>query len=147
MARDVSLTARQAIYAQETDEAFIVLLTIDHAELSDPIRVANYDVNVVSRGSLTATDLTSNNYHGTLNRIEVWDRGLIEIIPTNMGVGAKGVEQDTSYYITVPNGALDTLTDFTIEGLIRQKQLDGIDRLTRDLGQQIDEALTTLLTP
>jgi len=50
MSRDISLTARQALHAAETDEVFIVLLTIDHADLSAPIRVSSDAVDTVSRG-------------------------------------------------------------------------------------------------
>lgn len=50
MSRSVSLTARQALYAQETGEAFLVLLTIDHANLASPIRVSSDAVDTVSRG-------------------------------------------------------------------------------------------------
>lgn len=50
MSRDVSLTARAAINAQETAEAFLILLTIDHADLDEPIRVTSDAVDTVSRG-------------------------------------------------------------------------------------------------
>jgi len=50
MSRDTSLTFREAINAQETDEAFLILLEIDHDELSEPIRVTSDGVNTVSNG-------------------------------------------------------------------------------------------------
>lgn len=46
--REVSLPFLQAAFAQETGEAPIVLVTITHDDLTAPIRVANYDVDVVS---------------------------------------------------------------------------------------------------
>ncbi len=48
--RTTSLTFMQAAFAQETDEAPIALITIEHASLSPPIRVAGFDVDVVSGG-------------------------------------------------------------------------------------------------
>jgi hypothetical protein len=39
--RNLSTTAKNAIYAQATDEVFIVLLTINHEDFTDPIRVAS----------------------------------------------------------------------------------------------------------
>lgn len=39
MPRALSVTARGAVFAPETDEVFILLLTISHADLSAPIRV------------------------------------------------------------------------------------------------------------
>ncbi|MDH3997702.1 MAG: DUF1833 domain-containing protein [Desulfuromonadales bacterium] len=50
MRRNLSLTAREAIYAQQTDQVFLLLLTIDHADLTTPIRVANNNEAIVSRG-------------------------------------------------------------------------------------------------
>lgn len=50
MSRTVSAAAKQALFGQETDEAFLMLLTIDHEDLAVPIRVANNVEDVVSRG-------------------------------------------------------------------------------------------------
>ncbi len=50
MSRDVSLTARQALNAPETGEAFLILLTLDHVDLAVPIRVTNDALDVTSRG-------------------------------------------------------------------------------------------------
>lgn len=50
MSRDISLTARQALHAQETDDAFLILLTISHASLPVPIRVTSDAATTVSRG-------------------------------------------------------------------------------------------------
>lgn len=41
MPRQLSNTAKQALYAQETTEVFIVLLTIDHENFTAPVRVAS----------------------------------------------------------------------------------------------------------
>lgn len=51
MARSISLTAKQAINAPETSEAFLVLLTIDHADIDPPIRVSSDAVDTISRGN------------------------------------------------------------------------------------------------
>jgi phage-related protein len=51
MSRDISQDFREAIYAQETNEVFLVLITIDHADLDDPLRLVNNSVSVVSRGN------------------------------------------------------------------------------------------------
>ena len=48
--RDVSLTFRQAVNAEETGEAFLILITIDHADLAQPIRVSSDAVDTESRG-------------------------------------------------------------------------------------------------
>ncbi|MBU0598807.1 DUF1833 domain-containing protein [Patescibacteria group bacterium] len=48
MSRNLSLTARQAIFAQETAEVFLLLLTIDHDDLDAAIRVVNNAENITS---------------------------------------------------------------------------------------------------
>ncbi len=50
MSRALSQTARQALYAGETGEVFLVLLTLSHPSLTEPIRVSSDAVNTVSRG-------------------------------------------------------------------------------------------------
>lgn len=48
--RDVSLDFIAAVNAQETDEAFIILVTIEHPDLPEPIYLNNSGANLVSRG-------------------------------------------------------------------------------------------------
>ena len=50
MSRAVSSLTRQALFAAETGEAFLVLLTLDHPDLAVPIRVTNDAVTTTSRG-------------------------------------------------------------------------------------------------
>jgi hypothetical protein len=50
MSRALSTLAKQAVFAQETGEVFLLLLTISHASLSTPIRVVADMQDVVSRG-------------------------------------------------------------------------------------------------
>jgi len=45
-----SVSFRRAVAAQQTTEAFILLLTIDHASLDEPIRVTSDAVDTVSQG-------------------------------------------------------------------------------------------------
>lgn len=47
----VSTEARDAMFAQETADGLLMLLTIDHATLSSPIRVVNNHVAVTSRSN------------------------------------------------------------------------------------------------
>lgn len=50
MSRSLSSIARRAVNASETGEAFLLLLTISHDELPEPIRVVNNTEDIVSRG-------------------------------------------------------------------------------------------------
>lgn len=52
MSRDTSVTFRQAVYGQQTDEVLLVLLKIDHEDFSglglDPLRFTNDGVDTIS---------------------------------------------------------------------------------------------------
>lgn len=50
MPRSVSATFLTAVHGAETGEAFLALITIDHASLAQPIRVTSDAVDTVSRG-------------------------------------------------------------------------------------------------
>jgi hypothetical protein len=50
MSRNISNTARIAINAPQTDQVFLVILTIDHPDLSSPMRVVNNKQSVISNG-------------------------------------------------------------------------------------------------
>ena len=47
----LSDTARGVMFAQETDDGLLALLTISHVDLAVPIRVVHNQVDVVSRGN------------------------------------------------------------------------------------------------
>lgn len=51
MSRNISATGKQALFSQETSEVFLILITIDHADLAQPIRVTSDSVDTVSRGN------------------------------------------------------------------------------------------------
>lgn len=50
MSRNLSTDAIKALYGQETAEAFLILLTLDHESLNNPIRVSSDAVDTESRG-------------------------------------------------------------------------------------------------
>jgi len=52
MSRPLSLAALISAFAQETNEAWIALLTIDHAELDEPMRFALNGEDITSRGEV-----------------------------------------------------------------------------------------------
>ena len=49
MSRSLSALCRQALYAEGTEQVFLLLLTISHGDLAAPIRVVNNTVSIVSR--------------------------------------------------------------------------------------------------
>ena len=49
MSRNLSTETLKALYAPETDEAFIILLTLTHENLAEPLRVCSDSVDVTSR--------------------------------------------------------------------------------------------------
>lgn len=50
----LTAAATAALMAHQTGDALIALLTLDHADLADPLRVARNTVDVVSRGETYA---------------------------------------------------------------------------------------------
>jgi hypothetical protein len=50
LSRALSLTAKNAIYAQQTSEVFVQLLKIDHTDLATPIHVCSDARDVISNG-------------------------------------------------------------------------------------------------
>lgn len=50
MSRTLSTAALEAIYSQETNQVFLVLLEIDHADMTTPIRVVNNHQAISSNG-------------------------------------------------------------------------------------------------
>lgn len=50
MSRNITPQTRAAIYAPETDEVFIILLTLHHAGMEAPLRVCSGGQEVTSRG-------------------------------------------------------------------------------------------------
>jgi hypothetical protein len=48
----VSTAFRQSAYAPETADVWLALVTIDHDDLAEPIRVVNNTENITSRGDL-----------------------------------------------------------------------------------------------
>ncbi|MCA9344987.1 DUF1833 family protein [Candidatus Saccharibacteria bacterium] len=51
MSRSVTQDVRSAIYARETDQAIIMLLTFDHDDLDEPIRLTPDPYETLSSGS------------------------------------------------------------------------------------------------
>lgn len=51
MSRNVSATARLAIYAAQTDQVFLQLIEIDHEDLEDTLRFVNNTQSVVHGGN------------------------------------------------------------------------------------------------
>jgi hypothetical protein len=50
MSRSISQTATFSSHDQQTEEVWLILLTIEHPDIDPPIRVVNNNENVTSRG-------------------------------------------------------------------------------------------------
>jgi hypothetical protein len=117
--RTFSQVATQGLLSRETDQIYIPLLTISHSSLSDPLRFSRDSVNTVSRGSLTALDATVNDYDATMSLNTLWGNPLLG----TTGLNFPGNE--ILHYVDCPNGAMNGLTDFTIEFLIKPQTFAG----------------------
>ena len=51
MSRSVSNTFKSTAFGSQTDEAYLVLLTIDHEDLDDPLYVTSNGIAVISGGN------------------------------------------------------------------------------------------------
>jgi hypothetical protein len=74
MSRNVSATARQAMYSQETEEVFVLLLEISNEDdPGDPIRVALDSSNLDSKLTVDGTDThpAAVTFAGGFFRIEL----------------------------------------------------------------------------
>lgn len=88
MSRTVSSLTRQALYAAETGEVFLILLTINHASLQQPIRVTSDAVATSSRGNefvpfpfdLTLPDDQDNHSPRARLVIDNVDRQIVEAV-------------------------------------------------------------------
>jgi len=75
MARDVSLTARQALFDQETSEVFLPLLTISHTDMTT-LRFVNNNEDVTSNGNTFSAfsfdiALPSEEDDGSISQVEI----------------------------------------------------------------------------
>lgn len=52
MSRPISADTKTALFAAETDDAFLILLTFMHEDLVEPIRVTSDAVETISRGNI-----------------------------------------------------------------------------------------------
>lgn len=88
MARSLSSAARQALFAQQTGEAIIILLTLSEASLPAPIRVCTAGEDVVSNGEtyqafpfeITMPDDTDEAPPTVRLTIDAVDRRIIEAV-------------------------------------------------------------------
>ncbi|MBU1567722.1 MAG: DUF1833 domain-containing protein [Proteobacteria bacterium] len=62
MSRTTSTTFREAIYKPETGEVFVLLLTITHADLADPIRLSTDNADEFTIDSVDLRGTESQGY-------------------------------------------------------------------------------------
>lgn len=90
MARSLSLAMKQALFAQETGETILFLLTISHAQLAQPIRIVQNNENIVSNGNtftafpfdISVPDDRDDELSQITCRIDNVDRQLMEAART-----------------------------------------------------------------
>ena len=116
MSRNLSTEALQALYAPETEEAFLILLTIDHEDLDTPIRVGSDGVNtIITNGITQAPDLTAN-----LNHLDFTSAaGTIGFTRGKLGKAALRMKADTANGRILDDPVFSGLTNFTWEFWIR----------------------------
>lgn len=126
MARDLSLTAREALLSQQTSEVFLILLEIDHSSLSDTLRFVynneqivhnnatyepyNFDIKMPSEeaGQISEVDLVLDNVDRSIlktireidTRPEITMKVVLASDPDTVEAGPYKYQlQDTNYDI------------------------------------------------
>jgi len=90
MSRPLSNPAKQGVFAQETEQVFLPLVTITHPDLAEPIRVVRNTEDIVSRGQefvalgfdLTLPDDSEDSVPAMKLEIDNVDRRIVEAIRT-----------------------------------------------------------------
>lgn len=90
MSRSVSSVFKSSSIASRTDEAFLILITIDHDDLASPIRVTSDGVNTTSNGNtfiafpfeIHMPDDTDKGVPSASISIDSVDRSVVEAIRT-----------------------------------------------------------------
>jgi len=62
MSRNVSGTFKSTVFGSQTDEAYIVLITVDHTDMVSPIRATSDGVITVSKALYKGDSLDKNFY-------------------------------------------------------------------------------------
>lgn len=112
MSRNLSSDALQALYLQETGEAFLILLTINHPDLGTPIKITSDGVpTIITDGVTQAPDLTSN-----LNHLDFTSAaGTIGFTRGKLGKAALSIIKDTGRGRILDDPVFSGLTNFTCE--------------------------------
>lgn len=100
MARALTLAARQSLTAQETDELWLILLTIEADGLAEPIRVVNDRQDLYSRGAryvaypfeLALPGDDGETVARVTIRIDNVDRRIVEALRTATGLPRATIE-------------------------------------------------------
>ena len=88
MSRGLSSLMQQSLYAAETGEAFIILLTLSHDDMPAPVRVTSDEVTTVSNGEsfvpfpfdiVLPNDIDSKSYRAKLT-IDNIDRQIVQAV-------------------------------------------------------------------
>ncbi len=116
MSRSLSATFKQAAFAQETGEAFLVLLQFNHASFTVPIRASSDGINTYSRkNEIIARNRVTAAADATLvgqanGKLPKWVDG-------QLGFGLE-FDNNEEQYATAGND-FDLIGDFTIEAWVK----------------------------
>lgn len=126
----LSIPARRALFASETGEVFLLLITISHASFTPPIRVVNNTTNITSRGNvflgcpfqLSLPDEREEQLSSQMQiQIDNVDRKIMEGI-RSLPVGATPTVTAELILASDPNTVEQDFPDFTL----RQVEYDAL---------------------
>lgn len=113
MPRSLTATTVREVFKQQTGEAWLVLLTLDHPDLASPLRVTSDGVDTISRGdtfqqfpfSLALPHDAANELPAARLEIDNVDRQIVEALRSVAG----GADGPTVLIEIVRGAAPDTL--------------------------------------
>lgn len=149
MSRTLSNRAIASGNAQQTDEVWLVLLTISHPELPEPIRVVNNNENITSRGQEYISfpfeiDLPGEDPDMPSKarlRIDNIDRRIVNII--------RSISSPPSITLEVILAADPSTVEIGFEGLVMREVEYDAQAISGDLVYEsiFTEPITSTMTP
>ena len=126
MARTLSATALAAMYAEETDEVPIILVTIDHPDFTSPVRVTNESSDVTSNGNVflqAGFDFEfPSNVEGQITEARITIDNVDRVILQEIrGLAGKPTIQFDMVLASAPNTVEISSTEFILSDVIYDK--------------------------
>lgn len=149
MARTLSSRAIASGNAQQTDEVWLVLLTISHPELPEPIRVVNNNENVTSRGNEFIAFPFDIQLPGEDPDLPAKARLRIDNVDRRVVNTIRSITSPPSVTLEVVLASAPNTVEISFEGLVMREVEYDVSAVTGDLVFEsiFTEPITYTMTP